>query len=66
MIDEERGLSLRFPRFIRKREDKAIEDATSSESLAEMYIQQTNVHGSSAIDKTSIEGDEDDGWIADD
>jgi DNA ligase-1 len=65
-IDEARGLSLRFPRFIRKRDDKDVEDATCSETLAEMYSKQTNLHGSSNADANTGGVEEDDGWIGED
>ncbi|KAI0868169.1 ATP-dependent DNA ligase [Hypoxylon argillaceum] len=40
LVSEERGLSLRFPRFLRKREDKGIEEASSNEFLAGLFRKQ--------------------------
>ena len=37
----ERGLSMRFPRFIRKRPDKRLSEATTPEMLAAMFRKQT-------------------------
>jgi len=37
-IKADRGLAMRFPRFTRRwRDDKAPEDATSTDELAELY-----------------------------
>jgi len=41
IVEKDRGLSLRFPRFIRKRSDKRIADATTPEQLAAAFRQQT-------------------------
>ena len=40
LVSEERGLSTRFPRFLRTREDKGIEEATEAGELADLYRKQ--------------------------
>ncbi|KAK2754046.1 hypothetical protein FQN54_007215 [Arachnomyces sp. PD_36] len=40
LVSEERGLSLRFPRFLRVREDKGVDEASSSEFLANLWRKQ--------------------------
>jgi DNA ligase-1 len=40
LVSEERGLSLRFPRFLRVREDKSMEEASSREFLAGLWRKQ--------------------------
>jgi DNA ligase-1 len=35
------GLALRFPRFVRFRDDKSIHDATKESQMLEMYLDQT-------------------------
>lgn len=37
-LDEGKGLSLRFPRFVREREDKRVEDCTSNERILALYL----------------------------
>ncbi|KAG4219886.1 hypothetical protein PC116_g31635 [Phytophthora cactorum] len=56
LVSQERGLSLRFPRFLRKREDKGIEEASSSEFLAALYRKQ---EAKAPIKEEVEEGDED-------
>ncbi|KAI4204283.1 MAG: hypothetical protein LQ350_001263 [Teloschistes chrysophthalmus] len=40
LVDEERGLSMRFPRFLKAREDKSIDEASTSEFLADLWRKQ--------------------------
>lgn len=40
LVSDERGLSTRFPRFLKVREDKGIDEATEAEELAALYRKQ--------------------------
>jgi len=59
LIDQ-RGISLRFPRFIRIREDKGADDATGPDQVAEMYERQATVNSKPGKKKNG--DNEDDGF----
>ncbi|KAI4594221.1 hypothetical protein KJ359_008496 [Pestalotiopsis sp. 9143b] len=40
LVSQDRGLSMRFPRFLKKRDDKSIEEASTSEFLAGLWRKQ--------------------------
>ncbi|KAI9823284.1 MAG: hypothetical protein M1832_002508 [Thelocarpon impressellum] len=40
LAHEQRGLSLRFPRFLRRREDKSVDEASTSDFLAALWRKQ--------------------------
>ncbi len=40
LVSEQRGLSMRFPRFLKVREDKGIDEASTSDFLAELWRKQ--------------------------
>ncbi|OXV05634.1 hypothetical protein Egran_06598 [Elaphomyces granulatus] len=61
LASEERGLSLRFPRFLRVREDKSIDEASSSEYLASLWrkqTEQTKREGTSVAKEDEFSGED--------
>ncbi|KAJ9156749.1 DNA ligase [Coniochaeta hoffmannii] len=58
LVSEDRGLSLRFPRFLRKREDKGIEEASTSEFLAGLWRKQEAKTPAGKADADVLDADE--------
>ncbi|AFR97008.2 DNA ligase 1 [Cryptococcus neoformans C23] len=56
-VIDSRGISLRFPRFIRIRDDKSADEATTAEQVSEFYQRQVSAGG-----KKGAGADVDDFW----
>ena len=54
LVDEERGLSMRFPRFLKVREDKSIDEASTADFLAELWFKQEAKGKRTAVDDGDI------------
>ena len=58
LADEDRGLSMRFPRFLKTREDKGIDEASTADFLAELWFKQEAKGGVGGIKEVPEEDEE--------
>lgn len=49
LVHPDKGIGLRFPRFLRRRDDKTVYQATNSQQIADMYRAQSTVSGANAM-----------------
>jgi len=63
LASDERGLSLRFPRFLRKRDDKGVDEASTADFLAALFRKQEakGVEGGNGADAAQKGGGEESG-----
>lgn len=59
LVDEDRGLSMRFPRFLKVREDKGIDEASTADFLAELWFKQ-EAKGTGVSAKVEAKEEDDD------
>ena len=59
LVDEDRGLSMRFPRFLKTREDKGIDEASTADFLAELWTKQQAKAGATT-GRLEVKEEEDD------
>ena len=55
LVSEDRGLSMRFPRFLKVREDKSLDEASTSDFLASLYRKQEARAKPAAVDDVDME-----------
>ncbi|KAF6828566.1 DNA ligase [Colletotrichum plurivorum] len=58
LVSEDRGLSMRFPRFLKKREDKSMDEASTNEFLAGLWRKQEAKAPSKEGPRDDGDGDE--------